>query len=442
MNLKKYITNITGLQFFQLLRFGILLLISIVFTKSSLGTGEIGIYETFLLIAGGVSFFWTSGIIQSFLSLYNGSKSLGNSIEKKTSALFNTTLVISLFSVLAAVFVYFSRDFLANILNLAGGQIPYLKILLMYIVVSGPANLVEYVYLLRNKSAWIIKYGIISLGLQFICVTSPVLLGYDLGYGLYGLVFVNIIRVAWLGILILKHSDLKISIPYLKEQFAIGMPLILSLLLSGSAQYIDGFLVSNFYDEASFAVFRYGARELPFVILLANTFSTAMVPIFSENGNLKANLLSLKSKSLKLTHLLFPISILFLVFSKWLFPIVFNENFLDSADIFNVYLLIIISRLVFPQTILIGLRKSSIILTASFIELVVNVTLSIIFIKSIGMIGVAYATIIAYYLEKGILMFYLRRNMGIKIQDYMALKFFLIYSVLILVVYFLVSFAF
>jgi len=417
-----------------------LLLISIVFTKTNLGTGDIGIYETFLLIAGGVSFFWTSGIIQSFLSLFGNSKSLGDSNAAKTPALFNTVLVLTFFSILAAAFVYFSRDFLADLLNLRGNNIPYLRILLMYIVVSGPANLVEYVYLLRNKSGAIIRYGLISMGLQFICVTAPVLFGFDLGYGLYGLVFVNLVRLVWLAVLVFKYSGIRISLPYIKEQLVFGSPLILSLMMSGSAQYIDGFLVSNFYGEATFAVFRYGARELPFVVLLANAFSSAMIPAFSQNENLKETLNLLRNKAGKLAHVLFPMSILFLLLSKWMYPIIFNENFAESANVFNVYLLIIVSRLVFPQTILIGLRKSKVIMTASLIEIVVNVFFSVLFIKTIGVIGVAYATIVAYYLEKALLMLYLRYRMNIRPGEYTPVRWFLFYSALIFIAYSIVSF--
>jgi len=439
LNLKKYINNITGLQAFQLLRFGMLLLISIVFTKTKLGVGEIGIYETFLLIAGGVSFFWISGIIQSFLSFY---KNPGGENGSKSSDIFNTALILTILSILAALFIFFSRSFLAELLNLTGGQIPYLKILLMYVVLSGPVNLIEYIYLVKNKSGWIIKYGLISLSLQFFCVTTPVLLGFDLGYGLYGLVLVNIIRFIWLMVLVYKYSRLRLSKDYLKKHLYIGSPLVLSLLLSGSAQYIDGFLVSNYYNEATFAVFRYGARELPFVILLANAFSNAFIPEFSNNYQLSDSLLSLKNRSLRLMHFLFPVSICFLLLSKWLYPIVFNQSFTESAEVFNIYILIIISRMVFPQTILIGRQKSGIIMFASFVEIVVNVFFSVLFIRTIGMLGVAYATIVAYYLEKILLILYLRYKMHIHLKDYTAVRWFLIYSLLTLAIYVMVSFVF
>ena len=440
MNFKKHITNISSLQFFQLFRFSILLLISIVFTKTSLGTGEIGVYETFLLIAGASSFFWISGIIQSLLPLYSNSNSFGNSLENKSPVLFNAFLILLFFSVLAGGFVYLSQSYIAHFLRLSNPDLPYLKILIAYIVLSGPNNLIEYIYLLHNKSGSIIRYGIITFVLQFLAVTIPIVLGYDLAYGLYGLVFVNLIRFIWLMYLIKEFSSFKLSITYINEHFKGGLPLIVSLLLSGSAQYIDGLLVSHKFNEATFAIFRYGARELPFVILLANAFSNAMIPEFSRNNSLEKSLETLKRKSLKLMHFLYPVSIVLLLISKWLYPWVFNKTFTDSALIFNIYLLLIVSRLVFPQTILIGLKKSKIILWASSIELIINISLSIILINYFGIVGVAWATIIAYSIEKILLGLWVGNKLKINPSKYIPIKWFVFYSFIISIIYLLTTY--
>ncbi|HKK68218.1 MAG TPA: hypothetical protein VJ946_08390, partial [Bacteroidales bacterium] len=172
MRLSKYINNITGLQFFQLFRFGILLLISIIFSKSSLSQGEIGIYETFLLIAGGVSFFWISGLIQSLMPLFKSNRSHAEDGEN-SPVLFNSALLMLFMSTLAGVVVWLADDFLADILSLHTSSVPYLKILVAYIILSGPNNLIEYIFLLKNQSKKIIIYAVVSLTLQLIFVTTP-----------------------------------------------------------------------------------------------------------------------------------------------------------------------------------------------------------------------------------------------------------------------------
>ncbi len=437
-NIGRYINNVTSLQFFQLFRFGILLLISIVFTKSDLGTGEIGVYETFLLIAGGVSFFWLGGGLQALLSVFNNNRSFPD--KDKNAVFFNVFILFSILSILAAVFVFVMQGAVASLLSLTGNNVPYMKILFMYICVSGPVNMIEYIYLLNNKSRHIIYYGVSTFILQFLCVTVPVLLGYDLGYGLYGLVFINGVRFLWLIGLLKKYSVFKISFTFLKEYIKLANPLVISLLLGGSAVYVDGFLVSNKFDEATFAIFRYGARELPFVILLANALSNALTPTFAKSGNLQNALENLKNESKKLMNIIFPLSVVFVLTSKWFYPIVFNPDFESSAPVFNIYILLIISRMVFPQTILIGLKKTNAILYASSIEIFLNILLSIIFINIWGITGVAFATVIAFISEKIFLTSYLRYKVDIKIKNYLSIKRYLFFSGIIVIAFIISTF--
>lgn len=440
MRINAKITNISGLQLFQLFRFGILFLISIIFSKSQLSTGEIGIYETFLLIAGGVSFFWISGLIQSLMPLFKASQAYGNSELSKNPLLFNSFLILLFFSSLAGVFVFISNESIAGFLGLHTDKLPYLKILVAYIVLSGPNNLIEYIFLLKNESKSIVLYGVISFSLQLFFVTTPILLGYDLGYGLYGLVAVNLLKFFFLSYLLFRHSKFQVSFLYIREHLGLATPLIFSILLSGSASYVDGFLVSNRFSEATFAIFRYGARELPFVVLLANAFSNAMIPEFSGKFNMKTSLSVLKRRSKKLISYLFPASILLLLTSKFIYPIIFNPDFKESADVFNIYLLIIVSRLIFPQTILIGQKKTKIIMISSFLELSVNIGLSLILIGKWGIEGVALATLIAYLSQKLLMMGYLSAKMKIKISDYIPVKSWLLWCGIIIVIYGFVRF--
>ncbi len=426
MDIRKYITNIRALQLFQIIRFGVLLLISIVFTKSKLSVGEIGVYETFLLIAGSVSFFWIGAMLQSLLAVFRNSDSYGET--EKNPILFNIFFLFTILSVISAFLVFFSQSLISSLFSLNGNQIPYMKILFMYIIVSGPANIVEYLYLLKNKPIQMIVYGLITFILQLLCVTLPIILGYDLGYGLYGLVFINIIRFLWLAILVLKYSEIKISIPFIKEFLIISFPLILSILLSGSAQYVDSFLVSYKYDEATLAIFRYGARELPFFVTLIYAFGNAMTPLFSIPGERKETLVKLKNGTDKLMHWMFPVAIFILLTSKFLFPILFNSNFEESATVFNIYILILITRFLFARPILIGLKDTKPFLYSSLTEIVINVALSIFLMSIWGIPGVAIATVISYVIEKLYLVIHLKKKHKILPKEYINLKVFSIYS--------------
>ena len=161
---------------------------------------------------------------------------------------------------------------------------------------------------------------------------------------------------------------------------------------------------------------------------------------FSEKGKQDDTLQEIKSYSTKLMHGLFPLSIVMLALTHWLFPVIFNAGFRESATIFNIYLLLITSRLIFPQTILIGLKKTNAIALASLLEIILNVSLSLWFVVLWGLPGIAYGTIAAYLFEKLFLVFYLVKKTGISPGNYLNISLHLVYSLLLLTVFYCVEF--
>ena len=428
------ITRISALQIFQLIRYSTLILIGVVFTKSALSTSEIGQYETVLFLASAVSFFWLNGLIQGFLPYFN--KHLCSS---KSSALFNVFYLLQAFSILSVVFILVFEHSISGFF-LKGSAIPFLKYLLIYLFLNTSTGLIEYIYLVKDQGKSMLAYGIISYGLMFLLVVLPPLFGYGIEGGLTGLLISSSLRFVWLLVLLFLNSAPTLNFDFIRKHLTVAAPLVFSMLLSGSGQYVDGFIITSYFDDATFAVFRFGARELPLVLLLANAFSASMLPGFSDFTKLKSNLEKIKQNSQKIGLWLFPLSGVLMLISHWAFPLIFNVSFSGSATIFNIYLLLIVSRLLFPQTILIGLQKNQAILLASFLEIVLNVALSFWFLQLWGLPGVAYGTVCAYLFEKLILMAFVKKIYGFGASAYLNVKQHLLYSLLLILEFAVVEF--
>ncbi len=438
----KLIDNISGLQLFQLLRFGVFLIISIVFTKSHLTKAEIGSWEMFLFISSLASFFWVTGIVQSLLPLYHRNRTyrrMGDNAGAKSPELFNAFLLLSFFS----LFVFVLAQTFKSHISIFGftGDDPYINLLFLYILLSNPVCLIEYIYLLNNRSYRIFQYGAYTFSAQLIFIILPIILGKDIIWSIYGLLAITGIRWIWLIVLLRRYTEMKISFEFMKEHLYLGVPLILTSLISGSAQYTDGVIISTVYrDPAIFAWFRYGAKEFPLVLMLANGLSNAMLPEFSTRERMKESLAKIRVKSKRLMHLLFPAAMLMMLFTRWIYPRMFNSEFQKSADIFLVYSLLIIPRLVFPQTVIVGRKKTHITLIAAILELAINIPLSLLMIKlGYGLVGVALSTFIVYTFEKTFLAGYLWITMNIKPSEYIPLRLYAFYTFLIGVVFVLID---
>ncbi|HFB99952.1 MAG TPA: hypothetical protein ENJ53_04020 [Phaeodactylibacter sp.] len=429
--IKQYIqlSNVKALQIFQLFRQGAAILISIFLTKNLLSTEDIGIYEMLFYIGTTLSFFWVSGFLQGMLPLH---PKLSETDKKRF--LFNAYLLYLGLSTSLFLILFFARNWLVPALV---GQLslPYYNLFCFYLLFHLPSFLIEYIYLLNDRPKSIVLFGMAAFGGQVLLTILPLLLGWGLLWSFRLLLFLAMAKHVWLLLSLKNYALFQFNKNLLSEYIILSIPLVAYAFLGGFASFLDQWLVAWFFegDEKVFAIFRYGARELPLATAFTAALSAALIPVLSKD--LEKGIKEIKAKSLKLYHLLFPIAIVAILLSERIFPIVFNTDFRESALVFNIYLLAVASRLLFPQSILIAKRETKIILIISIIEMLLNIFLSFIFIQKWGIAGVAYATVIVFLFEKIAQMTYLYIKYKISIQTYTNVKYFIAYSILLFLVF-------
>ncbi|MBV6653308.1 MAG: polysaccharide biosynthesis C-terminal domain-containing protein, partial [Mameliella sp.] len=77
----------------------------------------------------------------------------------------------------------------------------------------------------------------------------------------------------------------------------------------------------------------------------------------------------------------------------------------------------------------------------SLVELALNVLLGFLLVDPFGLLGIAWATVIAYTVDKLLLCYYLYRRFGIAPAAYTPVYWWLGYTILLLLAYFLMPFA-
>lgn len=428
------LTNTRALQLFQLLRQATLIVTSILLAKSRLTVADIGAYELLLYIAYTLSFWWVSGLIQGLLTQH---PQLLETEQKQL--IFNTYLLFASISfILFILFIGFPKF----LLQLFTGQTTFrfLNILLVFIFISFPTYLLENLLLLQKKPKEIGAYAICTFIAQPLSVMLPVWLGLDFGWSMVGLTIITGLKHLWLLINVWQNGIWQFRWQLLKKLIYLSTPLIIYALLGGINIAFDNWLVNFHYkgDPAQFAIFRYGAQELPLTLALTNALSVAMLPEIAKN--LPEALAAIKIKSLRLFHFLFPLCIIIILTDHWLFPLVFNPVFIASVPVFNVFLLILISRVVFARTVLVGLQANKEMLYISIFELLLNGIISFILVQHWGMVGVAIGTLVAYTVEKILLCAYLHLRFGVPVGAYTDMRWFTIYSLALVSAYILVTF--
>lgn len=420
-----------ALQIFQALRLGALILSSVLLAKTGLRTTDIGQYEALLYLGASVSFFWVVGLLQAIAPEYARLlRDTPEAPERPRQLLFNVFLVFYALSAGVFVLLYMGKSVVLPALT-GLSDIPHYHWFCLYLLFNLPTIPVEHFYLVHDKPWPIVIWGLVSAGCQLLCFFVPIYAGWGMEGAFMGLFVLALLKFGWtLGVVrgfTLPIPDLSLIRPYL--HFA--LPLMANTLVGNLILLFDNWLVGWYYrDEAVFAIFRYGSREFPLATALATALGMAMVPRLSAAP--EAGMAELKTRSRRLMHGLFPLSIALLFLSKPLFPWVFNPDFAASAPLFNIYLLLTASRVLLPNALLLARGESRILLWVGLAELMLKISLGYWFIQVWGLPGLAFSVVICFWFEKVALILYLEQKLGMRTDDWLDLKWYGWYTALLL----------
>lgn len=419
------LNRFNSLQLFQFLRFGTFFLISILLAKiSALYQHEYGLklisdYENLMLVTSSLTFFWVSAICNTLIPYYNNS----NPVRKK-KLLFNTFVLLIAFSIVAAIVIVVMG-------RVMEGKDKYLfDMFALVVLLNTPTYITDYVFYLKGMYRSLMRWGIITFGAHIILLCTPLFFKLSLGFAINMLLLLALVKFSYTVLLLMKHATISVQTRLSADFLKKAVPLMFSILLAGSMDYINSYIVQFNFSDETFAMFRYGARELPIFLILANSLSNVYsgeIAKFNQQGKLEEALLNLKNSARRLMRWLFPTTIALMFLSPYMFKYAYNEQLLQGYKVFNIYLLLIVSRMVFPQTVIMGILKSRVFYVISSNYLIINIVLSFWFIYILQDIsGIAYATVIAYTIEKLMLAVVCKME-GIPLHKYSSVKEYLFY---------------
>lgn len=410
-------------------RFTGLLLIGVILSKTGFPQTDIGTYETLILITGLVSFFWINAVLNIYIQQFPKA-------EKKQSLVISTLFIILLFSIILVCVFLLLQNSISAIFGISKSLILLLGLLL---IAQNISFFTEHFLLSTQKGKMLIWLSVahsvtLPLTVYIIAATTG-----DIAMVVWGIIGFHtlkvIITVFHLGSTGFLHKGNLETGGILK----LSAPLSISFLLGGASIYVDGIIINTQFDKATFAMYQYGAKEFPLAMILAGAVTLVMISKIS--GDKDSGIAQLKSGSRELMHKIFPVGIVLMLVSKYLFPLVFNPQFADSFIYFNIYLLLIIPRMLMPQAILTALEQTTFLMRISIIEFFLNIIISLCLLQLIGLPGVAFGTVAAYGFEKIAFIVRLRKS-HIAFTDYAPANTFIFYSIVLVLTFIFATYSY
>lgn len=423
-------TDVRALQMANGIRFGTGLATGIILARSGLALEMIALYEMLFFLGNLFSFLWINGGKNALLSAWPDYQSYG---EKTVFR--HLILLFGGAGLLAGGLLLLSKPIILH--YTAFTEMPYLSLMALWVLFSIPASLTDYYFLLTRRFKAILGYSLFTNLGTLACVGIPLLVKPDLEAVFIGLTVLALAQFVFLlAVTGWRPGALNLDRPLIRRFALLSLPFVGHAALGGLANYIDGFIVlHHFTAEEIFAIYRYGAREIPFSTILVGGVVTAIVPLLRKD--IPGQLDRLKAQQIKLYYWIYPIAGVLMLASPWLFATVYGPVFRESATIFNVYLLVLSSRIILPQTILYGYQKGSVLMMITGLELILNVVLSLILVEYWGLTGIAWATVVAFLFGKGLMVLYNWKRLTLSPLKYLPMRHFFLFNIGLALAYFI-----
>lgn len=296
----------------------------------------------------------------------------------------------------------------------------------MYAMAAIWGSSAEPIFVLSGKRNALPAFAAIFTMLDMLAILVPFWLGASLVEVVMWMVAAQLSRQAVIIPLFLKWRRSTFGSPSTKLldrqvlAYAGGMAL-LSLSGVGAAE-IDRFIIGRFLDNAAFILYDVGARKLPFVTILTASVTSAMVAGYASmvsQGDFGQALAKIKQSTTALIRMLLP-SILFLALAATPFvAFIFGIDYAGSGPVFALFLVALVSNLFFPQSLVLATGRVRVNVVGAMGELTLNVALSLLLVQNYGIVGVAFATVVAHWFYTVAMAIYCRVKLGVRVTNFL-----------------------
>lgn len=416
----------TGLmQYHQLWRFASMMLIGVLMVKAGWDGESIGTVELLFFLGAILTMAWVSGVKNALLAEYPKH-------EQKDQLLASSFVSVQVVGIGIALLFYV---FQGAIIDLLCGvrSLPHTNLLVLYLAIVPISILTDVIWMLRGETKRLLPYTHVIYPLQWILMIAAAFMVGTVESVIWAWLAITLIKWLWIVIYLLKHVGCSFQWRQVSPLWYLALPLIAQFAIGYGAEFVDGIIVNHYFDRETFAVFRYGARELPITQIMVSAIMAASIPLIISQVN--KGFSHIKDSTRKLMQWLYPLSMILICISPWLYSLVYSTEYLEAARVFNVYLLILISRILLPQALMIAHKKGAALLIIAILELLVNVGMSVYWVGTYGLLGIALATLVANLVHVLLMVAYNYWMLNVRPSQYIPIRSYTLYSVLLLIVF-------
>jgi len=286
-----------------------------------------------------------------------------------------------------------------------------------------PARLVPNLFIAEHRAREASALGVF----RTILTTAATLVPVALGCNIWTVVAWYSACRALLGlalpasILLLYGSVRAAPCPLSMQQlFRFGLPLGATDIVSLLNQQFDRWLILLSFPAAAFVDYQAGAWQVPVISTVAYSVGSAYMPSLVQafgRGAPREAISIWRHTILKVSLLVLPVTMAFVVGARDLMALLFTHAYLGAAPIFQLYSLLTLGRVAAFGSVIVAAGRPRYVLQAAVLSFVANVVLAIPLTLTVGFIGPALATVLAFIPTVVFYVWSIAQASGLKLRE-------------------------
>ena len=303
------------------------------------------------------------------------------SIEQRRSLLLQTILTKLVFALIASLIMFFGAEPIAAMFR-NPDLVKLLRIFSLYSLTASIISLIPAFMISLDHAVRAGAYSMADAAGRVIVVVTMFALGQSLVNVIWAITILAGV-ISFIG-----YMDMARFCPSGKWKFNRGLfieqlhytwPFLAISIIGVVNIQLDKFLISVFYDPATYAVYSCGAFELPIIALVTGSVNNAIMPnlvTLSSQGKPLAALALWQEAIRKCSLIIFPCFAFFMFLARDFIIVLFEKEYSMAVWPFTIYLCLLPIRIATYSTLFRAVGKTKPIAYSAALNLIMNVILS------------------------------------------------------------------
>lgn len=375
-------------------------------TGRLLGPEVYGQYTLILVVPSLLFLFTDLGVNQGIIKFISKMRVKGQTEKISTIIYSGLILRVAIGTALSLLLYVFAEPFAVLLLNRAD-LYPYLQLMALVVLFQAIYSTAVSAFISIDKS----EYSALTQCIDAIIKTALSIVLILLGLNLFGAVAANVVGfviAGVCGVILLRFMMPKVKTRFNSEVFRVhtrslisySTPLYASFLLIGIVPLFQNVILANYTTDFEVGNFKAASNFATLMTVLSIPITNALLSGFSKLDSSKEDKIKtfFKLSNKYTTMIIFPVAMVFIVFSKEIIQVVYGSTYQSAALFLSLYcILYFLVALGYLNlaSFFNGLGDTKATMKVSLITFILVAALSPVFTQAYSVVGLIAAFLIA-----------------------------------------------